>query len=456
MPKRTPALSTRSSSASATSGLERGARNASGTPVRSMRSGSLVQLSGRKRRKAIGTGTSFRASVSETRTWQTVCSSSGRWLVPRIRRARVALDGPAPSLKDRGRAMQEESEVYVGLDTSKLKISVAVAEAGGDPDVRFLGDIDSTPEAVERLVRKLAKRHRRLSFAYEAGPTGYGLQRQIAALGHDCAVVAPSLVPKRPGERVKTNRRDALSLARPHRAGELTPVWVPDPGHEAMRELVRAREAAVEDLRSKRQHLQSFLLRHGRVFTGRGAWTKAHTRWLCELRFEHPAQHLVLAEYRRAILDAEARPERLTGQVAELVPSWSMAPVVAAYQALRGVAFLTAVTFAAEIGDVRRFDSPRQLMAYLGLVPSESSTGERVRRGGITKAGNGRARRVLIEGAWTYRFPARMSRPLQERQVGLPKAVCDIAWKAQLRLCGRYRKLAARGSRQAAGGRRRG
>src|SRR5215211_5276018 len=190
----------------------------------------------------------------------------------------------------RGRAMREDSEVYVGLDTSKLRISVALAESGRDGEVRFLGDIDSAPEAVERLVRKLAKRHRRLAFAYEAGPTGYGLQRQIAALGHDCAVVAPSLVPMRPGERVKTNRRDALTLARLHRAGELTPVWVPDPGHEAMRELVRAREAAMQDLRAKRQHLQSFLLRHGRVFTGRGAWTKAHTRWLCELRFEHPAQ----------------------------------------------------------------------------------------------------------------------------------------------------------------------
>ena len=344
--------------------------------------------------------------------------------------------------------MREDSEVYVGLDTSKLRISVALAEAGRDGEVRFLGEIDSTPAAVERLVRKLAKRHGRLAFAYEAGPTGYGLQRQIAALGHACAVVAPSLIPKRLGERVKTNRRDALTLAKLHRAGELTPVWVPDPGHEAMRELVRAREAAMEDLRAKRQHLQSLLLRHGRVFTGRGAWTRAHTRWLCELRFEHPAQHLVLAEYRQAIADAEMRLERLTGQVAELVPSWSMAPVVAAYQAMRGVAFLSAVTFAAEIGDVRRFDSPRQLMAYLGLVPSESSTGEKVRRGGITKAGNGRARRVLIEGAWTYRFPARMSRALQERQSGLPKAVRDIAWKAQLRLCGRYRKLAARGKRQ--------
>src|SRR3712207_5378789 len=274
-----------------------------------------------------------------------------------------------------------------------------------------------------------------------------GLQRQIAALGHDCAVVAPSLIPKRPGERVKTSRRDALTLAKLHRAGELTPIWVPDPGHEAMRELVRAREAAMEDLRAKRQHLQSFLLRHGRVFPGRGAWTKAHTRWLCELRFEHPAQHLVLAEYRQAILDAEARLERLAGQVAEVVPTLSMAPVVAAYQAMRGIAFLAAVTFVAEVGDVRRFDTPRQLMAYLGLVPSESSTGEQVRRGGITKAGNRRVRRVLIEGAWTYRFPARQSRKLGERQADLPKAVRDIAWKAQRRLCGRYRKLMARGKR---------
>jgi len=156
----------------------------------------------------------------------------------------------------------------------------------------------------------------------------------------------------------------------------------------------------------------------------------------------------VLAEYRQAIADAEQRLERLSKQVADLVPSWSMAPVIAAYQAMRGVAFLTAVTFVAEIGDVRRFETPRQLMAYLGLVPAESSTGERVRRGGITKAGNSRARRVLIEGAWTYRFPARKSRLLQERQANLPKAVCDIAWKAQLRLCSRYRKLMAAGKRQ--------
>src|SRR3954453_20893612 len=344
--------------------------------------------------------------------------------------------------------MQGDDEVYVGLDVSKLKVSVALAEAGRDGEVRFLGEVENNPARIGRLVAKLAKRHRRLAFCYEAGPTGYGLHRQVAALGHDCAVVAPSLIPRRPGERVKTNRRDALTLARLHRAGELTRVWIPDPGHEAVRELVRAREAAMAVLRTKRQHLQSFLLRHGRIYSGSRPWTQVHARWLSNLSFEHPAQYLVLREYRQAIDEAETRLERLTQHVAEVVSSWSMAPVVEAYQALRGVAFLTAVTFVAEIGDVRRFATPRQLMAYLGLTPSEHSTGDRVRRGSITKAGNPRARRVLIEGAWTYRFPARLSRLLQERQAGLPKIVRAIAWKAQLRLCARYRRLMAAGKRQ--------
>ena len=344
--------------------------------------------------------------------------------------------------------MPQRSRVFVGLDTSKLKISVALAEEGRQGEVRFLGEIDNTPEAVRRLVGKLASRYSEVLFCYEAGPTGYGLQRQISALGHECVVIAPSLIPKRPGERVKTNRRDALTLARLHRAGELTAIWVPDPGHEAVRELVRAREAAMADLRAKRQHLQSFLLRHGRLFPGRKPWTRAHARWLSELAFEHPAQYLVLREYRQGIEDAQARLERLTQQIAEVLTTWSMAPVVEAYQALRGVALVTAVTFVAEIGDVRRFESPRQLMAYLGLVPCESSTGERVRRGSITKAGNTRVRRVLIEGAWTYRFPARMSRLLQERQANLPQIVRTIAWKAQVRLCARYRRLMAAGKRQ--------
>jgi transposase len=345
--------------------------------------------------------------------------------------------------------VKEHSELFVGLDVSKLKISVAVAEGGRDGEVRFFGDIGSSPAAVAALIKKLAKSGMTLNFCYEAGPTGYELYRQILAAGHDCAVVAPSLIPRRAGDRVKTNRRDAVSLAKLHRAGELTPVWVPDRGHEAMRDLVRAREAAMEALKRARQQLQSFLLRHGRIYSGRKAWSKAHAGWLCDQMFDHPAHHIVLAEYRQAIEEAEVRLDRLTGQVAETTGAWSMAPVVQAYQAMRGVSLVAAVTFVVEIGDVRRFDSPRQLMAYLGLVPSEASTGERVRRGGITKAGNSRARRVLIEGAWTYRFPARMSRPIQERQEGLPMAVREIAWKGQVRLCGRYRKLTAAGKLKA-------
>ncbi|GGC11983.1 hypothetical protein GCM10011494_33470 [Novosphingobium endophyticum] len=203
--------------------------------------------------------------------------------------------------------MDEYSELFIGLDTSKLKISVAVADGERTGDVRFHGDISSEPASVAGLVAKLEKRGSKLHFCYEAGPTGYDLHRQIIELGHECVVVAPSLVPKRPGDRVKTNRRDAVSLARLHRAGELTAVWVPDAAHEAARDLVRAREAAGEALKRARQQLQSFLLRHGRVYTGRKPWTRAHYRWLAVLQFDHPAHHIVLAEYRQAIEDAEVR-----------------------------------------------------------------------------------------------------------------------------------------------------
>lgn len=341
--------------------------------------------------------------------------------------------------------MKEDSVIFIGLDTSKLKISVAIADGSRNGEVRFFGDISSEPAPVASMVSKLSKRGAKLHFCYEAGPTGYGLYRQIVELGHDCVVVAPSLVPKRAGDRVKTNRRDAMSLARLHRAGELTAVWVPDEGHEAIRDLVRAREAASDALKQARQQLQSFLLRHGRIYAGREPWTRAHRRWLTCQAFDHPAHQILLAEYCQAVADASVRLDRLTKLVVETAASWSMAPVVAAYQAMRGVAFMTAVTFVVEIGDVRRFDNPRQLMAYLGLVPSESSTGERVKRGGITKAGNTRARRVLIEGAWTYRFPARVSPKIQARLDDLPRTVREIAWKAQVRLCARYRKLLAAG-----------
>ena len=230
-------------------------------------------------------------------------------------------------------------------------------------------------------------------------------------------------------------------------AGELTPVWVPDADHEAVRDLVRAREAASQDLRHKRQQLLSLLLRHGRLFSGHRHWSAAHTRWLAAQKFDHPAQQIVFQDGVDAVGDAASRLERLDGQLAEIVPKWSMAPLVEAYQAMRGVSFVVAVTFAAEIGDLGRFDTPRQLMAFLGLVPAERSTGETVRRAGLTLAGNRHARRVLVEGAWSYRHPARVTETLRIRLERLPKAVRDIAWKAQLRLCGRYRRLSAAGKK---------
>jgi transposase len=243
----------------------------------------------------------------------------------------------------------------------------------------------------------------------------------------------------------QTDRRDALILAKLHRAGELTPISIPGTAHEAMRDLVRARATAGRVLSKARQHLQSFLLRHSQSYRGVRAWTLAYRRWLTTVRFAHPAQQIVLQDYIHAVQDTEARLDRLTRQIEELPPSWSMAPVVAALQAMRGVALVVAVTVVAEVGDFRRFANARELMAYLGLAPSEHSSGASVRRGGITKAGNVLARRVLIEGAWTYCMPARVSRKLYDRNEKLSPAIRDIAWKAQLRLCLRYRWLAAAG-----------
>jgi transposase len=254
----------------------------------------------------------------------------------------------------------------------------------------------------------------------------------------------PSLIPKRAGDRIKTDRRDAASLARLHRAGELTAVWVPDPGHEAMRDLVRARLDAVHALRRARQQLSGFLLRQGCHY-GRPAWTKLHRRWLAGLRFEQVVHHLVLEDYIQAVEAAEARRDRLTAQIEAMLPDWTLAPVVAALQTMRGMALVNAATLIAELGDLSRFADPRQLMAYLGLVPSEHSSGTSIKRGGLTKAGNSAARRLLVEAAWCYRFPARVSRELLLRQESQPKPVRDIAWKAQLRLCARYRWLARTG-----------
>ena len=333
---------------------------------------------------------------------------------------------------------------YVGLDVHEATISVALAESGRGGEIRQIGVFENRPEVLAKLAARLAKGGRRLSFCYEAGPCGYGLHRLLSGLGHDCVVVAPSLIPIKAGDRVKTDRRDALMLAKLHRAGELTAIWIPDAAHEAMRDLVRARATAGRVLSKARQHLQGFLLRHERIYRGR-AWTLAYRRWLTTVRFAHPAQQIVLQDYIHAVQDAEARLDRLMRQIEELLPSWSMAPVVTALQAMRGVALVVAATVVAEVGDFRRFANARQLMAYLGLVPSEHSSGGTIRRAGITKAGNVLARRVLIEGAWTYRMQARVSRKLHDRNEKLPPAVRDIAWKAQLRLCARYRRLAAGG-----------
>lgn len=341
--------------------------------------------------------------------------------------------------------MKQSTTTYVAMDTHKKTISVAIAEGGRRRETRFMGEIASRPDAVAKMVDRLAAKHDKLAFCYEAGPCGYGLYRQITLLGHECVVVAPSLVPTRPGDRVKTDRRDAVTQASLFRSGELTPVWVPDDAHEAMRDLCRARQAAMEALRRARQQVLSFLLRHGRVYSDGKHWTRKHRLWLSAQRFEHPARQIAFEELVQVVGEAQARRDRLAKQMQELLPSWSLAKVVTAIQALRGVALISAITLVAEIGDFKRFANPRQLMAYLGLTPSERSSGAKTSRGAITKAGNTRARRILVESAWTYRLPARVGAAILKRNEVLPQAIKDIAWKAQVRLCARHRRLVRAG-----------
>ena len=297
---------------------------------------------------------------------------------------------------------------------------MAIADGGLRGEVRFWGTIPNQAEAVRKLVAKLAAKHPILCFCYEAGPCGYGLYRQILALGHPCLVVAPSLIPTKPGGHIKTGRRDATMLASLFRAGELQGVWVPDADHEAMRELIRGRQTAMQEVRRSRQLVLSFLLRHDRAMPTRQHWTRAHRAWLARQSFSHPAEQIVFEELIQRMEVACARQGRHEDAIRRLLPAWSLAGVVAAIQSMRGVALLSAVTLVAEIGDFGRFTSPRQLMAWLGLVPKEHSSGRKIARGNITKAGNIRARRVLVEGAWTYRLPARMGEDITRRNEGLP------------------------------------
>jgi transposase len=341
--------------------------------------------------------------------------------------------------------MAHTSTLFVGLDVHKETIAVAYVGEEREAAVVSLGTIGTRQGDIDKLIRKLHSKGKTLHFVYEAGPCGYWLYRYLTKKDLRCWVVAPSQIPKKAGDRVKTDRRDAVQLARLLRSGDLTPVYIPSVEDEAIRDLVRAREDALKDLKAAKVRLKAFLLRQDSRDEGRANWTAAHLRWLANVVCPTPAQQIVFQEYVRAVTEQTERLQRLEVELATLVPSWRWHPVVEAMQALRGIQFTAAVTLIAELGDLSRFDTPRQLMSYLGLVPSEHSSGERRRQGSITKTGNSHARRVLVEGAWAYRYPAKVSRHLQLRLEKVPKAIQDISWKAQVRLCKRYRRLVARG-----------
>jgi transposase len=338
---------------------------------------------------------------------------------------------------------------WVGLDVHAETIAVAVAEGGGE--VRALGMIPNRPEALRKLMRKLGATGR-VRVCYEAGPTGYVVYWQLTALGIPCEVVAPTLVPVKPGDRVKTDRRDALKLARSYRAGDLTPVWVPDAAHEALRDLVRAREAAKQDQLRARHRLGKFLLRHGRRPPERMApWTQRHLAWIThQVHFAQAAQEATLLDYLHEVEHAAQRVTRLERAIdaAILEAPPRMRAVVAALQALRGIAQISAVTIVAEVGALSRFARARQLMGYSGLGAREHSSGARTRRGAITKTGNAHLRRIVVEAAWAYRHRPAVGKALRARQAALSPEVTALAWKAQHRLYGRYRRLLGKGKCQ--------
>jgi transposase len=339
--------------------------------------------------------------------------------------------------------MGEASTAFVGLDAHAESTAIGVAELGRAAP-RFVGTVSGKFTELSKALAKLGEPSK-LLVVYEAGPCGYALARELKRAGYRCEVVAPSKVPRRPGDRVKTDRRDALSLAGLARAGELTFVAVPDERDEAVRDLSRARIDAVRARLKARQQLKALLLRHGRRYTGKTSWNAAHERYLALVAFEHRAQNIAFVEYRQAVSEAQARVERLGEALIRELEHWRMRPLVRALMTLRGVDQLLATTLVAELGELRRFAHPRELMGYLGLVPSEHTSGDKRRLGAITKTGNSHVRRVMIEAAWNYRFPPRITRPLQIRQEGQPATIRTIAWRAQLRLNHRYRTLSARG-----------
>jgi transposase len=341
--------------------------------------------------------------------------------------------------------MQNSNTLYVGLDVHKDSIAVAYVAKAHDAEVIYLGTIGTRHCDIDQLVRKLQSKAKHLVFVYEAGPCGSWLFRDLTKKGYVCWVVAPSLMPKKAGDRVKTDRRDAVQLARLMRWGDLTRVYVPTVEDEAIRDLTRAREDALRDLQAAKFRLKAFLLRPDIRYTGRATWGPAHLRWRSEVVCASPAQQIVFQAYVRAVTEHTERLQRLEQELQAQVKTWRLQPVVEALVGLRGVQFTVAVTIVAAFGDLTRFENPRQVMKYLGLIPSEYSSGERRRQGALPKAGNAHARRALVEGAWAYRYPAKVSRHLQLRLETLPQPIQDISWKAQVRLCKRFRRLMARG-----------
>src|ERR1700690_1051796 len=346
-----------------------------------------------------------------------------------------------------GDRVMEQLTRFIGMDAHKDTIVVAVTAAGDSGKATPYGTFPNTVPALEKLVKRLRQAGSgALKFCYEAGPCGYGVHRTLTRLGEDCMVVAPSMIPRKSGERQKNDERDAGSLAVLHRGGLLTAVWVPDAAHEAMRDLIRIRLAAGRGVGTARQQLSAFLLRHERVFpNNRKAWTKAHRGWLADQSFARPAQQIVLEESIEAVRLGEQRRDRVDGHLRAQIPTWSLFPLVQNLSALRGLDTIASAGLAAAIGDLSRFASAPDLMAYLGLVPSEHSSGPKRRTGGITKSGDIHARTLLIEAAHSYRFPARITRHKLTVVDAVPEAVRAIAWKAQTRLCQRYRQMVAKG-----------
>lgn len=337
------------------------------------------------------------------------------------------------------------SIIYVGLDVHKNSIAIAIADEGRNAEVRFYGVVGGTLADLDGALKKIGGKGKELHVVYEAGPCGYDIYRYLTAKGIACKVCSPAHIPKTKADRIKTDARDALSLARLHRAGELTYVFVPRAEDEAMRDLTRAREDAQKAKRVAQQQLGALLLRLGFRYTTSKQWTDVHFRWLADLKMPTPAQQVVFQEYIQTLGEAQERVKRLLKQIEELIPSWRLAPVYQAIQSLRGVSTIVAVTTLAELGDVSRFSHARQLSAFLGLVPSEASSGEKIKRMGITKTGNGHVRRVLTEAAHAYSYPARISRDLLKRQEGVSMEARSIAWKCQTRLCARFRRLKNKG-----------